>query len=118
MSIADTSLERKSQSALTGVVVVCAVAALCVAVSSFALGRLSGIYVTRTPVRIATTTAPAAVSQASGLFVGSRQSDKYHYPWCPGARRIDRDNLVSFSSRSAAREAGYSAAQNCNGLEQ
>lgn len=51
------------------------------------------------------------------FLVGSRHSDKYHFPWCPGARRIKPENLVTFSSYEEARNAGYTPARNCPGLE-
>lgn len=52
----------------------------------------------------------------SGQFVGSRNSDKYHLPWCPGAQRIKEENKVWFESEADAAAAGYVPAANCPGL--
>lgn len=54
---------------------------------------------------------------SEGLLVGSKNSDKYHYPWCPGAVRIKEENKVWFKSAKEARSAGYEPAKNCKGLE-
>lgn len=51
------------------------------------------------------------------FLVGSKNSDKYHFPWCSGARRIKPENTVSFSSYEEARNAGYTPASNCDGLQ-
>lgn len=40
-------------------------------------------------------------------FVGSRTSNKYHYPDCKWTKRIRPKNLVTFSSAEEAREKGY-----------
>jgi len=53
------------------------------------------------PVLAATTTA------TEGLFVGSLESDKYHYPSCRWAKKILPENEIWFSSSEEARAAGY-----------
>jgi len=50
---------------------------------------------------ISTTTAK------SGQFVGSLESDKYHYPSCRWAKKILPQNEIWFSSSQDARAAGY-----------
>ncbi len=42
-----------------------------------------------------------------GQFVGSTQSDKYHYPSCRWAEKILPQNRIWFSSSEDARAAGY-----------
>ncbi len=42
-----------------------------------------------------------------GKFVGSSQSDRYHFPDCRHAESINPENLISFGSVSEAKEAGY-----------
>lgn len=106
---------------------------LCIA---FSLGRLSTVLEKREPVIIrfpnSSTTPPRAgestvplsqteqalnlVGQA-GLLVGSKNSTKYHFPWCSGALRITEANKVYFNSREEARNKGYTPASNCPGLE-
>jgi micrococcal nuclease len=51
---------------------------------------------------LATTTAAT-----SGRFVGSLESDKYHYPSCRWAKKILPENAIWFSSSEEARAAGY-----------
>ena len=85
-----------------------------VAVSAFAIGRLSAQSATRKPVTVERT-KPASSARSASL-VGSEHSDKFHYPWCPGARRINRGNMVYFESIDEARKRGYQAAENCPGL--
>jgi len=50
---------------------------------------------------ISTTTAK------SGQFVGSLESDKYHYPSCRWAKKILPQNEIWFASSQDARAAGY-----------
>jgi len=52
-----------------------------------------------------------------GQVVGSKNSTKYHFPWCGGAKQISPQNLVTFASAEAARAAGYTPAANCKGLK-
>lgn len=52
----------------------------------------------------------------NSIVVGSKNSDKYHYPWCSGAKRIAEANKIVFSSIEEARKAGYVPASNCKGL--
>ena len=49
-------------------------------------------------------TTPAATG---GQFVGSLESDKYHYPSCRWAKKILPENEIWFSSSEEARAAGY-----------
>lgn len=50
------------------------------------------------------------------LYVGSRNSDKFHYRWCPGATHISTDNKIYFSNEEEALQSGYTPAGNCPGL--
>ena len=54
------------------------------------------------------------VPSAEGEFVGSINSDKYHYPSCTWAKRISPDNEVWFSSSEDARAKGYIPCKVCN----
>ena len=107
--------------------------------AAFGLGRLSKIEEGRVPVKFsqwqATTTQqqvlgvlqtagqpasadpPAGRAETSaGKYVGSKNSDIYHFPWCPGALRIKEENKVWFETKEAAKTAGYRPAGNCKGL--
>jgi len=60
---------------------------------------------------------PPATEQGDvGRVVGSKNSDKYHLPECPGAKQISEQNKIWFDSIEAAKKAGYKPAGNCPGL--
>lgn len=46
--------------------------------------------------------------------VVSKNSDKYHYSWCSGAKRIKPENQIWFNSAQEAETKGYTLAGNCN----
>lgn len=104
----------------------------------FALGRLSALEESKTPLRIINqdigqnkalegqNTANVIDSvvlesqsgdQNSGEVVASKSGSKYHFPWCSGAKSIKPENLITFSSIEEARKAGYEPAKNCKGLK-
>lgn len=62
------------------------------------------------PTDVGTTTSQG------GKVVGSKNSDKYHLPDCPGAKQISEQNKIWFDSIEAAEKAGYKPAANCPGL--
>ncbi|MDO8496624.1 MAG: hypothetical protein Q7S43_04235 [bacterium] len=45
--------------------------------------------------------------------MASKNSDKYHYTWCAGAKKIKEENKVWFSSAQEAETNGYTLAGNC-----
>lgn len=55
-------------------------------------------------------------STGEKTYVGSKNSNKYHLPWCSGAARIAEENKVWFASKEEAAEAGYIPATNCKGI--
>jgi len=57
------------------------------------------------------TTTPAPEPQQS--YVGSINSDKYHYPDCEWAQKIKPENEVWFSSPEEAQKAGYKPCKVC-----
>ena len=62
-----------------------------------------------------TTVAETTTSQTSGgPFVGSKNSDVYHYPDCGSAQTIKPGNLVTFGSVEEAKSAGYRPCKKCN----
>ncbi|MBI2064278.1 MAG: hypothetical protein HYT66_01040 [Candidatus Yanofskybacteria bacterium] len=46
--------------------------------------------------------------------VVSKNSDKYHFTWCSGVKRIKEENKIWFETEAAAQAAGYAKAGNCN----
>lgn len=113
-----------------------------VALSSFALGRLSAIEANKSPVRILfpkdgdeniTASAvlfenskkeeilppqplPVANTNTQGAYVASKSGTKYHLPWCSGAKRIKEENKIWFASKEEAEAKGYTPAANCKGI--
>lgn len=53
-------------------------------------------------------------SGSGGSYVGSVNSNKFHYPSCGQAGKIKSGNLVTFSSREDAISRGYSPCKFCN----
>ncbi|MEX0930874.1 MAG: hypothetical protein WDZ68_01135, partial [Candidatus Paceibacterota bacterium] len=93
-----------------------------IATTSFGLGRASinpvaqntqaaGIIMTESEV-----VEEKVVTDTEQRLVGSKNSDKYHLPHCPGASRIKDENKVWFSSEDEARSMGYIPAANCEGI--
>jgi len=60
---------------------------------------------------------PATEQSDVGRVVGSKNSDKYHLPDCPGAKQIAEENKIWFNSIEEAKKAGYKPAGNCPGLK-
>lgn len=56
--------------------------------------------------------SPAPV-QTTGVYVGSIQSDKYHFPSCRHAKKILQENEIWFDSKEDAAAAGYSPCGVC-----
>jgi hypothetical protein len=55
--------------------------------------------------------------QSETTVVASKTGQKYHFPWCSGAKQITEKNKITFNSFDEARKAGYTPANNCKGLE-
>ena len=53
------------------------------------------------------------LSQESKVYVGSRNSNKYHYTWCRSAQKIKPKNKVVFNSVKEAQDAGYIPCKVC-----
>lgn len=49
----------------------------------------------------------------SVVYVGSKNSDKYHLPSCRWAENIKSSNKITFSSSAIARSKGYSPCKTC-----
>jgi len=45
--------------------------------------------------------------------VASKNSNKYHFPWCPSASKIADKNKITFPNEAAAIAAGLVLASNC-----
>jgi len=55
-----------------------------------------------------------AITTEAGKYVGSANSDKYHYPSCRWAKKIKPENQIWFASSEEARAAGYVPCGTCN----
>ncbi len=51
-------------------------------------------------------------TEEQGRFVGSVNSNKYHWPDCPWAEKIGEQNKIWFDSEEEARNAGYARCRN------
>lgn len=49
----------------------------------------------------------------AGEFWGSKNSNKYHYPDCKWAQKINPKNLIRFNSPEEAQKAGYIPCKVC-----
>ncbi len=105
-----------------------AIVVVFVAITSFFLGKISGLEEKRQPVKVYGSAAQSNFSvdssapvSARGVYtevvVASKNGTKYHYPWCSGAKQISEQNKITFNSTEEARKAGYTPASNCKGLK-
>ena len=104
-----------------------------IAFSAFGLGRLSTFEsntkqsIVFEPIMYGANTNQAFVAKNSdtdflqtntnGSLVASKNGSKYHFPWCSGAQRIKEENKLWFNTTTDARNAGYTPAANCKGLD-
>lgn len=58
--------------------------------------------------------APTTTERPQHKFVGSINSNKYHYPSCQWAQRIYAENEIWFSSSEDARNHGYVPCKVCS----
>ena len=56
---------------------------------------------------------PKAPPETGYKYVGSANSDKFHYPSCRYAKRILDDNLVYFTDAEDAVSHGYKPCKGC-----
>jgi len=99
---------------------------LIVSICSFGLGRLSKSNQTDTPISIqnnnlaiiskSVEAQPPQILPIGGKYVASKNSNKYHAPWCSGAQRIKEENKIWFNSKEEAEASGYTPASNCKGI--
>ena len=54
-----------------------------------------------------------ANQQEAKVYVGSKNSTKYHYTWCKWAQKINPNNKVVFNSAQEAQAAGYIPCKVC-----
>jgi hypothetical protein len=99
-----------------------------VALIAFGAGRLSAPEIIRNPIVIEEPFASSSVNLLGnvsqpitgatgesaqnlagekGLFVASKNSNKYHWPWCAAAKQIKPENEIWFKSEAQAQAAGY-----------
>lgn len=102
-----------------------------VGAAGFGLGKLSALQADREDIEVVQTASifdsldntagdgsevATGGGAQNGQFVGSVNSDKYHYPWCSGAKRIKNENKIWFDTKEEAEAQGYAPAGNCKGL--
>jgi len=102
---------------------------LTVSICSFGLGRLSKDNQENSSISIQNNNLatilkyqeyqevqPPEVLSIGGKYVASKNSNKYHAPWCSGAQRIKEENKIWFNSKEEAEASGYTPASNCKGI--
>lgn len=76
------------------------------------MGRLSVIVKNIEPLEIiGETKGKEEKEDFTAMFVGSRNSDKYHFPDCYWATRIKPENQIWFKSEEEARKMGYTSSK-------
>ncbi|HBI16824.1 MAG TPA: hypothetical protein DDY52_01535 [Candidatus Moranbacteria bacterium] len=118
--------------------VVLAIGFISVAVISFEVGVLQGnkldqktLVIEKVPTEIALASAKVQEASVLGveskkdskvestastgecLFVGSKNSNKYHKPDCRWAKNIKAENLVCFKNEEEAKNKGYVGDKGC-----
>lgn len=68
---------------------------------------------TSNPVQNVNTT-PTQPQDLRVVASKASSSKKYHFTWCPGAKKIKEANKLWFDNESLAQKAGYTLAGNCN----
>jgi len=58
--------------------------------------------------------APVVSGSTSGPFIGSFESNKYHYPGCQWALKINPANEIRFTGSQDARNQGYVPCKECS----
>lgn len=61
------------------------------------------------------TTTSNTINTDSKLIYASSESNKYHSAGCSFVKKIKPENLITFSSRKEAENAGYEACKKCGG---
>jgi len=56
------------------------------------------------------------IQETAKTYVASRSGQRYHLPWCPGAKQIKEENKIYFATKEEAEKAGYTPAANCKGI--
>jgi len=82
---------------------------------SFGLGYLAGLDAGQEN-DVGLESSPDVDTSSDGQVVASKSGTKYYLPWCSGAERISDANKMWFASALDAHTAGYTPAENCNGI--
>lgn len=108
--------------------IVLGLAVIFISVISFQTGKIYALNQIKTPIEIKegnnyagsqNQTADIAGKTAKTInttntqVVSSKNSNKYHFPWCPGAGKISDQNKITFPTESAAIASGLTLAGNC-----
>jgi hypothetical protein len=65
------------------------------------------------PAGPAAAVSPPGEAEVEGKYVGSKSSNKYHYPTCKFVRWISPGNLIKFKSAAEARARRYVPCPTC-----
>ncbi len=107
--------------------IVLSVTVVLITITSFNLGRLSGLQHVKTPISITDMPIPqhdlladgsehvTRPHPTDGQVIASKlsKSKYFYYTWCRGASRIGSKNKVTFPNTAAAIAAGFSVSPTC-----
>lgn len=105
--------------------IVLAISMILLTFVAFQIGKISGINSFKTPIEIedrgvgiikntSQANSPGhPIEEINMPVVASKNSNKYHFPWCAGASRISPNNKITFKNEGEAIKAGYILAGNC-----
>ncbi len=107
--------------AIVGLILVSSIVAGCTNLTSTQSGASStpvpsqaSAQATVRPTAALPTMAPTNIQSYTGPFVGSKNSNVYHYPWCYEVKKIKPENLVTFNTVTDACAANYRPCEVCN----
>ena len=78
--------------------------------------NINSIYPTKTvlnPTQNQVKVTPKQPKDPRVVVSKTSTSKKYHFTWCPGAKKIKEANKLWFENESLAQKAGYTLAGNC-----
>ena len=53
-------------------------------------------------------------NESAGVYIGNKNSRKFHHDWCSSAKQIKDSNKIKFNSRDDAIASGYEPCKRCN----
>lgn len=102
--------------------IVLAIAMVLIAIIAFESGKITALRNLSEPLEIKSSSTqsasqvihtPGSTLRNEQQVIASKNSTIYHFFWCSGAKRIKKENKITFSSEQEAQKRGYVLASNC-----